>query len=65
MPRLYLATSYEVAEVLHNEREGRGDSILYEYKEWTKKAVAAVTTDSIPSKWDFTEDRVRTHKYCK
>jgi hypothetical protein len=59
MPRVYLATPTEIADVLHKERSGHGDTILYEYKEWTKRAVASGTIDKIPDEWRFSEKRVQ------
>ncbi len=59
MPRLYLATPKEIAEVLHSERNGHGDTILYENHEWTNKSVGAGTVDTIPDEWILTEERVK------
>ena len=57
-PRVYLATPQEVAAVLKRTAKGRGDTILYERKEWTKRAVGAGTIDEIPASWAFSEQRV-------
>lgn len=57
-PRVYLATPKEVAAVLKKTANGRGDTILYERKEWTKRAVGAGTIDAIPASWSFSEARI-------
>ena len=58
MPRMYLATPEEIAEVLHQEAGGRGDTVLYEYHKWGPTAQAHGTTDKIPDEWLFTKARV-------
>jgi Holliday junction resolvase-like predicted endonuclease len=58
MPRLYLATPVDVATRLHESSKGRGDSILYERWEWTKRAHGAGTTDEIPASWRFSAKRI-------
>ena len=40
MPRMYLASPEEIAEVLCREAGGRGDTILYEHHEWGPTAKA-------------------------
>ena len=60
MPRVYLATPSEIAEVLHKTRNGNGETILYEYKKWTSRSkVASGFVDKIPEEWLFTEERAR------
>lgn len=59
MPRMYLASPQEIAEVLCNEAGGRGDTILYENHEWGPMATAYGTTDKLPHEWLFTEDRAK------
>ncbi len=59
MPRVYLATPLEIAEQLDKTRDGYGDTILYEYKEWTSRSVAAGTIDKIPDNWLFSEERLK------
>ncbi|PKM44102.1 MAG: hypothetical protein CVV03_07850 [Firmicutes bacterium HGW-Firmicutes-8] len=58
MPRLYLATPYEVAEFLKQSANGRGDTILQEEHHWGPRAYAAGTVDKIPDKWIFLKERV-------
>ena len=58
MPRMYLASPEEIAEVLRREAGGRGDTILYEHHEWSKTAAAYGTIDEIPKTWLFTKERV-------
>ena len=57
LPKMYLATPNEIAEVMRNERNGLGDTILYEYHEWSPTAQAYGTTDKIPEEWRFTRER--------
>jgi hypothetical protein len=65
LPRVYLASPSEIAEVLRQTAKGRGDTVLYERKVWTDRAHAAGTVDQIPSAWGFSVERVnhflRTH----
>jgi hypothetical protein len=55
---MYLASPDEIAKWLKAAAAGRGDTILYERHVWTARASAAGTTDTIPSAWKFTEDRL-------
>ena len=57
-PRIYLAKPSEVAAQLKKTANGRGDTILYEKKEWTKRAKAAGTIDAIPLGWLFSQERL-------
>lgn len=58
LPRVYVATPREIANRLRETARGRGDTILYEKKEWTLRAYAAGTVDAIPENWRFSEERV-------
>ena len=57
LPKMYLATPYEIAEVLRNERGGCGDTILYMEHTWGPTAQAYGTTDKTPDEWLFTKER--------
>lgn len=57
MPRMYLASPEEIAEVLCREAGGRGDTILYEHHEWSQNAAAYGTIDKLPEEWRFTKAR--------
>jgi Holliday junction resolvase-like predicted endonuclease len=57
-PRLYLATPREIADRLKQSSKGRGETILFEYKEWIKRAHGYGTIDRIPDEWRFTKRRV-------
>lgn len=59
LPRIYLATPQEIAEVMRNSAKGRGDTILYENHTWTSRAYAAGTTDKIPEDWLMTAERTK------
>lgn len=54
-----MATVQETADVMRKSAKGRGDMILYEYHEWTKRAFASGTIDKIPEEWLMTAERTR------
>jgi len=58
MPRVYLATPREIADQLKKSAKGRGDTILHEKKEWTKRAHGGGTIDEIPPSWKFSSIRI-------
>jgi hypothetical protein len=58
-PRIYLARPSEVVQQLKKTAKGRGDTILYERQEWTKRAAGAGSIDEIPPSWRFSEQRLR------
>ena len=57
LPKMYLATPNEIAEVMRRERKGLGDTILYMNHTWGPTAQAYGTTDKIPEEWRFTRER--------
>ena len=57
-PRLYLATPREIAKRLKESSKERGETILFEYKEWIKRAHGYGTIDKIPNEWVFSEKRL-------
>lgn len=57
MPRVYLATPWEVGQRLRDTKKGRGDTILWECHTWGPRAYAAGITDRIPKNWSFSCDR--------
>ena len=57
LPKMYLATPNEIAEVMRRERKGLGDTILYMDHTWGPTAQAYGTTDKIPEEWRFTRER--------
>lgn len=59
MPRMYLASPDEIAEVLCKEAGGRGDTILYEHHTWGPTAGAYGTVDKLPEEWLFSVDRTK------
>jgi hypothetical protein len=58
MPRVYLATPHHIAKRLSESANGRGETILYEHKEWSARAYGAGTIDRIPEDWKFSEARI-------
>ncbi|KAF0177571.1 MAG: hypothetical protein FD161_2375 [Limisphaerales bacterium] len=59
-PRAYLAKPIEIAQRLRATARGRGETILYEHKEWTARAHGSGTIDAIPEAWRFTEERLNS-----
>jgi Holliday junction resolvase-like predicted endonuclease len=57
-PRVYLATPKEVAERLKQTKKGKGETILYENKTWTKRAYGYGTTDKVPDSWLISSQRL-------
>jgi hypothetical protein len=58
--RAYLAKPSEIAARLRATARGRGETILYEHKEWSPRAYGAGTIDAVPTSWKFTEERLKT-----
>lgn len=59
LPRVYLATPLEIANHLKQSAKGRGETILYEFKEWSNRAYGAGTIDKIPDEWRLTDLRIQ------
>ena len=59
MPRMYLASPKEIADVMYNEANGRGDTVLYEYHKWSEKSAGRGTIDKLPDDWVFTAERAK------
>ena len=59
LPRMYLASPTEIAQVLNASAGGRGETILYEYHQWGPRAAGSGTIDRIPEGWRFTEERAQ------
>jgi hypothetical protein len=59
MPRMYLASPAEIADVMNTSAGGRGDTILYEYHKWGPRAAGSGTVDRIPDGWKFTAERAK------
>jgi hypothetical protein len=60
LPRLYLATPVEVGDRLRASRKGVGETILWEWHEWGKRAHGAGTVEEIPSLWKFSAERIES-----
>jgi Holliday junction resolvase-like predicted endonuclease len=58
MPRIYLATSVEVARQLKAASGGRGDTILHEKHIRGARAAGAGTLEELPQEWRFSRARV-------
>lgn len=58
LPKIYLATPEEIAKRLSESVKGRGETILYEYHEWTKWGAGSGTTEKIPDEWKFSSERI-------
>lgn len=59
MPRMYLASPAEIAQVLNASAGGRGETILYECHKWGPRAAGSGTTDRIPEEWKLTAERAQ------
>ena len=59
LPRMYLASPAEIAQVLNVSAGGRGETILYECHKWGPRAAGSGTIDRIPEEWRFTEERAQ------
>lgn len=59
LPRMYLASPTEIAQVLNASAGGRGETILYEYHKWGPRAAGSGTIDRISEEWRFTEERAQ------
>lgn len=59
MPRMYLASPVEIAEVMNASAGGRGETILYEYHKWGPHAAGSGTIDRVPEEWKFTAERAQ------
>ena len=57
MPRMYLATPQEIADQLNQQRNGLGDTILYENHKWGARAYSQGQVDRLPEQWIFTKER--------
>jgi len=57
-PRLYLAFPSEIAMRLKESAGGRGETILYEKKIWSKRAAGYGKPDVIPDHWKFSPQRI-------
>lgn len=58
MPRIYLASPYEVTTKLKSASGGRGDTILHESYTRGPKAAGAGTLEEMPQSWRFSRERV-------
>lgn len=59
MPRMYLASSAEIADVMNASAGGRGETVLREYHQWGPRAAGSGTVDRIPDEWKFTAERAK------
>lgn len=57
LPRVYLATPFEIGEKLKSSKNGTGDTILREEHFWTS-GIAGGTIDKIPEEWKFSKKRI-------
>lgn len=58
MPRIYLASPKEIADMLKSSAGERGDTILYENHTWGPRAAGKGTTDKIPDEWKISAERL-------
>jgi hypothetical protein len=58
LPRMYLATPKEVAQMLRESADGRGDSILYERNDGTAR-LEGTAPQRLPASWQFSAARIQ------
>ena len=59
MPRIYLASPREIADMLNASAGGRGETVLRENHTWGPHAVGKGTTDRIPNEWTISVQRLQ------
>lgn len=59
MPRMYLASPEEIADIMNASAGGRGETVLREYHQWGPRAAGSGTVDRIPDEWKFTAERAK------
>ena len=58
MPRIYLASPEEIAQMLNASAGGRGETVLREDHTWGPRAYASGTRDRIPDEWAISAKRL-------
>ena len=58
LPRIYLASPKEIADMLDASAGGRGETVLREFHVWGAKAAGKGTTDRIPENWVISAERL-------
>ena len=59
MPRVYLASPAEIAEMLDASAGGRGETVLRENHAWGPWAYGHGTKDQIPDTWKISSERLQ------
>jgi hypothetical protein len=63
LPRVYLATPFQISEQLRKVAYGKGGTILYEKHTWTRQTATGYgSTEKIPDEWIFSEERLEQIK---
>ncbi len=58
LPRIYLASPKEIADMLDASAGGRGETVLREFHVWGARAAGQGTTDRIPENWVISAERL-------
>lgn len=58
LPRMYIASPKEIANILKNNRNGYGTCILSERLEYKRSRLGNGAIDEIPNDWKFTKKRL-------
>ena len=58
LPRIYLASPYEIALKMRETAERQGQCLLYERYDWTSRESGSVSTESLPASWLFSQERI-------
>ena len=59
LPRIYLASPWEVAQRLRETADRLGGSMLHEQYEWTSAETGLSTLETLPLNWLFSRARIQ------
>lgn len=59
LPRIYLASPWEIALRMRQSTERLGDSALFEHYEWNSPDTGSGSLESLPSSWLFSPERIQ------
>ncbi len=59
LPRIYLATPYEIAQKLRQAVNRAGEAILWEERKWVSDGDDSRIVEKLPAEWLFSSERVR------
>ena len=59
LPRIYLATPFEIAQKLREALNRAGEAILWEERKWVSDGDDSRIVEKLPGEWFFSSERVR------